>query len=321
MGSTPGFRTSLTERLAIRHPVLLAPMGAIAGGRLAAAVTRAGGLGFIGPGYNDSAWLDGQLDAADGERVGVGFITWHLAREPARLTRALARKPAAIMLSFGDAAPFVDEIRGAGALLFIQIQTLRAAREALARGADVLVAQGTEAGGHGASRALFPLLPSVVDIAGAVPVVAAGGVSDGRGLAAALTLGASGALMGTRFYAATESLAHPQARARIIAASGDDTLRTRVFDIVRGLDWPVPFTGRAIANDFTRAWHGRETDLSTAHEEVARYAAATDASDYDTAVLWAGEGADFVTRVEPAAQIVQRIVTEAHEALKIVMNR
>lgn len=321
MPQAPEFRTSLTERLAIRHPVLLAPMGAIAGGRLAAAVTRAGGLGFVGPGYHDSAWIDRELAAADGERVGIGFITWHLARDPARLTRALARKPAAIMLSFGDAAPFVDEVRRAGALLFVQIQTLRAAREALALGADVLVAQGTEAGGHGAARALFPLLPSVVDVAGAVPVVAAGGIADGRGLAAALTLGASGALLGTRFYAASESLAHPAARARLIAASGDDTLRTRVFDIVRGLDWPVPFTGRAIANDFTRAWHGREADLSSADDEGARYAAATAAGDYDTAVLWAGEGADFVTSIEPAARILERIVSEAGEALTTVMSR
>ncbi len=296
-------------------------MGAIAGGRLAAAVTRAGGLGFVGPGYHDATWIDRELDAAEGERVGVGFITWHLARDPARLTRALARKPAAIMLSFGDAAPFVDEVRRAGALLFVQIQTLRAARDALALGADVLVAQGTEAGGHGAARALFPLLPPVVDVARTVPVVAAGGIGDGRGLAAALTLGAAGALLGTRFYAATESLAHPQARARLIAASGDDTLRTRVFDIVRGLDWPAPFTGRALANDFTRRWHGHEADLSNASDEGPRYAAATAAADFGTAMLLAGEGADFVTTIEPAAHIVDRLVTEARAALATVASR
>jgi nitronate monooxygenase len=315
------FRTPLTERLSIRHPVLLAPMGAIAGGRLAAAVTRAGGLGFIGPGYHDRAWIERELDAAGGERVGVGFITWHLARDPARLTRALAHKPAAIMLSFGDAAPFVDEVRRAGALLFLQIQTLRAAREALDLGANVLVAQGTEAGGHGAARALFPLLPAVVDVAGKVPVVAAGGIADGRGLAAALTLGAAGVLLGTRFYAATESLAHPDARARLIAASADDTLRTRTFDIVRGLDWPAPFTGRAIANDFTRTWHGREADLARSSDEGPRYAAAAAAGQYETAVLWAGEGADFVTSIEPAAQIVDRIVAEAGDALTTASGR
>jgi nitronate monooxygenase len=315
------FQTPLTERLAIRHPVLLAPMGAISGGRLAAAVTRAGGFGFVGPGYHDQEWIERELDAAEGERVGVGFITWHLARDPQRLTATLARRPAAIMLSFGDAAPFVDEIRRAGVLLLVQVQTLRAAREALALGADVLVAQGTEAGGHGAARALFPLLPAVVDAAGPVPVVAAGGISDGRGLAAALTLGAAGALLGTRFYAAAESLAHPRARAHLIAASGDDTLRTRVFDIVRNLDWPAPFTGRAIQNDFTRTWNGREAELAKAPAEGPRYAAANAAGDYDTAVLWAGEGADFVTEVEPAARIVARIVAEAGDALASVVAR
>ena len=315
MSAAVRFDTALTRRLAIRHPVLLAPMGAISGGRLAAAVTRAGGLGFVGPGYHDLEWIDRELDAAQGERVGVGFITWHLTRDPQRLTRTLARRPAAVMLSFGDAAPFVDEIRRSGALLFIQVQTLGAAREALALGVDVLVAQGTEAGGHGAERALFPLLPAVVDIAGTVPVVAAGGVSDGRGLAAALTLGAAGALLGTRFYAAKESLAHPRARARLIAASGDDTLRTRVFDIVRNLDWPAPFTGRAVQNGFTRTWHGRESELAKASAEGSRYAAANAGGDYDTAVLWAGEGADFVTEVEPAAQIVERIVAEAGDAI------
>ncbi len=316
-----GFRTSLTERLGIRHPVLLAPMGGIAGGRLAAAVTRAGGLGFVGPGYHDSTWIAREVEAAGGERVGIGFITWHLARDPARLTRALAHKPAAIMLSFGDAAPFVAEIRSAGAILFVQVQTLRAAREALSLGADVVVAQGTEAGGHGAARALLPLLPAVVDVAGAVPVVAAGGIADGRGLAAALTLGASGVLLGTRFYAATESRGHPRAQARIIAAGGDDTIRTRVFDIVRGLDWPVPFTGRAIANTFSRTWHGREAELSSAGGEVARYAAAAAAGDHDTAALWAGEGADLVTAIEPAAQIVERLVAEASAALATATSR
>jgi nitronate monooxygenase len=315
MPNNARFETPLTRRLAIRHPVLLAPMGAISGGRLAAAVTRAGGLGFVGPGYHDQEWIDRELDAAEGERVGIGFITWHLARDPRRLTRALARRPVAVMLSFGDAAPFVDEIRNSGALLFVQVQSLRAAREALELGADVLVAQGTEAGGHGATRALFPLLPAVVDAAGPVPVVAAGGISDGRGLAAALILGAAGALLGTRFYAAAESLAHPQARARLIAAGGDDTLRTRVFDVVRDLDWPAPFTGRAVQNDFTRTWHGREAELSTASAEGRRHAEANSAGDYDTAVLWAGEGADFVTQIEPAAQIMASIVANAADAL------
>ena len=313
--------TALTRLLGITHPILLAPMGSAAGGKLAAAVTHAGGLGLIGSGYADGGAVSRELVAAGNARVGVGFITWALDAKPDALRVALDAKPAAIMLSFGDAAPFVAEIRSAGAILFVQVQTLRAAREALSLGADVVVAQGTEAGGHGAARALLPLLPAVVDVAGAVPVVAAGGIADGRGLAAALTLGASGVLLGTRFYAATESRGHPRAQARIIAAGGDDTIRTRVFDIVRGLDWPVPFTGRAIANTFSRTWHGREAELSSAGGEVARYAAAAAAGDHDTAALWAGEGADLVTAIEPAAQIVERLVAEASAALATATSR
>ncbi|HEX9466243.1 MAG TPA: nitronate monooxygenase, partial [Alphaproteobacteria bacterium] len=150
-----------------------------------------------------------------------------------------------------------------------------------------------------------------------VPVVAAGGIADGRGLAAALTLGAAGALIGTRFYAAGESLGHANAKARIVASSGDQTVRTRVFDIARAIDWPQEYTGRAIANDFTRRWHGRESELGQAlAAERPRYAAAAEAGDVDTAVVWAGEGLDLVRRVEPAASIVERIVAEAGTALE-----
>ena len=173
-----------------------------------------------------------------------------------------------------------------------------------------------------APRALSsPLLPAVVDAAGPVPVVAAGGIADGRGLAAALTLGATGALLGTRFYAAAESLAHPRARpasSRPAATTPSDArLRYRAQS---GL--ACPFTGRAIQNDFTRTWNGREAELAKASAEGPRFdAAANAAGDYDTAVLWAGEGADFVTEVEPAAQIVARIVTEAGDALASVAAR
>jgi len=193
------FTTELTRRFGLRYPVVSAPMGAVAGGRLAAAVSRAGGLGLIGPGYLDAEWIEAQFALAGGERVGIGFITWDLERSPARLAVALDHKPAAVMLSFGDATPFVAPIRRAGAALILQVQSLAAARTAAAFEPDLIVAQGTEAGGHGASRALFPLLPAVVDAVAPIPVAAAGGVADGRGLVAALALGASGALIGTRF--------------------------------------------------------------------------------------------------------------------------
>jgi nitronate monooxygenase len=306
-------KTPLTEILGIRHPILLAPMGAIAGGALAAAVTRAGGLGIIGAGYGDRAWIEREMAAAGNERFGVGFITWSLAKQPELLTLALDRKPALLFLSFGDAKPFIEPIKASGAKLILQVQDLKGAREAQALGPDFIVAQGTEAGGHGTGqRALFPLLPAVVDAVHPIPVLAAGGISDGRQLAAALLLGAAGVLVGTRLYAADESLGHAKAKARIRDASGDDTLRTRVFDMVRGYEWPAPYSGRAIANKTTERWHGSEAELAKQLPEAqAAFHAAAEAGDVDQALVFAGEGIDLVRDVKSADKIVSTMAAEA----------
>jgi nitronate monooxygenase len=282
-------------------------------------VSEAGGLGIIGGGYADPDWLAREREAAGNARVGSGFITWSLARRPATLDIALGAAPAAVMLSFGDAAPFIARIKAAGAKAICQVQSLAQARAVLDQGADIIVAQGTEAGGHGGARATLPLVPAIADaIAGReVALVAAGGIMDGRGLAAALMLGADGVLMGTRFYAAEESLAAPAAKARVVAGHGDDTLRTTVFDVARGLDWPADYTGRALANDFSRRWHGRESALAAAQAaEGARYADAVAKSDFDTAVVFTGEGIDLIRGVEPAGAIVARLVREAESLLK-----
>jgi len=313
-------RTPLTEKLGIRHPVLLAPMGGVSGGALAAAVSAAGGLGLIGGGYADPEWVEREFAAAGNLRVGCGFITWSLALRPETLDHALDHAPAAIMLSFGDASPFIPRIKAAGALVICQIQSVRQAREVLELGADVIVAQGTEAGGHGGQRATFPLVPAVVDLVASarrnVPVVAAGGIVDGRGLAAALMLGADGVLMGTRFYASEESLAMLAAKARVVAHGGDETVRTTIFDIARGYDWPASFTGRALVNRFTATWHGREEALEReAAAERARYAKAATSGDFDTAVIFSGEGIDMIHSIEPARVIVERLVADAEAAL------
>lgn len=203
---------ALMQRFGMTIPLMLAPMALVSGGRLAAAVSRAGGLGFLGGGYGDRAWLAREFDAAGGEPVGVGFITWSLARQPELLDLALARKPRAVFLSFGDIAPFAGRVRSAGVPVLAQVQTVAGAAAAVAAGADVIVAQGSEAGGHGAARGTLALVPAVRDAIGDTPLVAAGGVADGRGMAAALMLGAHAVLCGTAFYAAEESLAHPDAR-------------------------------------------------------------------------------------------------------------
>lgn len=313
-------RNRLTETLGIEHPILLAPMDLVSGGRLAAAVSQAGGLGLLGSGYaSDPGWIDREWDKAANARIGCGFITWSLARQPERLYAMLdARRPAAVMLSFGDPAPFVPAIKAAGAKLICQVQTLAQARESAAAGADVIVAQGTEAGGHGQSLPLLVLLPQVVDACPDIPVVAAGGLADGRGLAAAIMFGAEGVLLGTRFHASQEAEAHPEAKRRVVAAESGQTIRSIIFDIARRNRWPEPYTGRVLRNRLTEQWVGREADMQAVAETVAAdYAAARDRGDFDTAGVIAGEACGLIHDIPPARDIVARIVAEAERLLRV----
>ncbi|CQD16445.1 oxidoreductase, 2-nitropropane dioxygenase [Mycobacterium europaeum] len=309
--------TGVTRFFGIEHPVVLAPMAMISGGRLAAAVTSAGGLGLIGGGYGEAEWLRREFARAEGQTVGCGFITWSLARQPALLEEVLQRQPAAIMLSFGELHPFAERIRAAGVPLIAQAQTLDHARRALDAGADVVAAQGGEAGGHGMTlRSTFTLVPDVVDLvaerAPGTPVLAAGGVTDGRGLAAALALGADGALVGTRFWASQEALVSPRAHERALTASGDDTIRTRAYDLVRRLDWPAGYNARALGNDFLDAWHGNEDRLAASlPDAVTDYEKAVAAEDFDTAAILVGEGVGLVRQVRPAADILADMVDQA----------
>jgi len=308
--------TRLTELLKIQHPIMSAPMAAIADAKLVMAVSKAGGFGILGGGYGDEAWLRRELDAAGDARIGVGFITWSMAKNPRLLDLALERKPAAVMLSFGDVAPHADKIKKAGALLICQVQTVKYAKAALANGADVLIAQGAEAGGHGDARGTFALVPAVVDVARGVPVAAAGGVADGRGLAAALMLGADGVLVGTRFYATLEAAIHRAAKERVVATSGDETIRGIMFDIVRRNVWPAPYGIRTLRNAFFEKWRGREAELLQ-HQatESTRYEKARDAGDFDTAAVIVGEAVDMISDIPPAAEVVERIAKEASALL------
>ncbi|MEJ8814812.1 nitronate monooxygenase [Variovorax ureilyticus] len=312
-------QTALTQRLGIRNPVLLAPMDVVADARLTSAVSAAGGLGILGGGYGDAEWLTREIARLKETQVrfGIGFITWSLAKQPHLLDLALESAPAAIMLSFGDAAPFAEPVKRSGAALICQVQTLDMARKAVSVGADILVAQGTEAGGHGASRATLTLVPELVDAIGPdVPVVAAGGIADGRGLAAALMLGASGVLMGTRFYATKEAAVAAEAKARVQRATGDETARGLVFDIVRKRVWPVPFTGRCLRNALVERWTGRELELVRhADEEHAKFLAAREAGDFDIAAVIAGEAAGLVRDIPSAREVVERVSRDAEALL------
>ncbi|WP_158903648.1 nitronate monooxygenase family protein [Burkholderia sp. L27(2015)] len=307
-----------TKQLGIRHPVLLAPMDLVAGGKLAAAVTNAGGLGILGGGYGDEAWLREQFAAAQGTRVGVGFITWSLSRQPHLLDVCIEHSPAAIMFSFGDAREHIAKTKKHGILTICQVQTVAMAREAVDYGADLIVAQGTEGGGHGVACGTVSLVPAIVDAVGAkVPVAAAGGIADGRGFAAALALGASAIVLGTRFYASKEAIGHDDAKRRIVECKGgEETVRSILFDMARDNVWPAPYAGRVLRNDFTEKWLGRERDLlQQLHVEHPRYMEARAHHQYDTAAVIAGESAALIHDVLPAKAIVENIVREMDEIL------
>jgi nitronate monooxygenase len=298
-------------------------MAFAAGGLLAASVTSAGGLGLIGGGYGDSAWLEREFAAARNARVGCGFITWSLASKPEMLNAVLERSPAAIMLSFGNPIPFGAKIKAAGSKLICQIQSRQHAKEAVEAGADIIVAQGAEAGGHGMVRATMTLVPETADFlaekAPATLLVAAGGIADGRGLAAALMLGADGVLIGSRFWASKEAVVHRSLQQRAITATGDDTVRTRVADIARGYAWPAEFTGRLVETTFVQEWHGREDQLTedeTLARERRRYLSAMEAGDAENTGVWAGEAAALIRDVRPAADLLRTIVADAESRLK-----
>lgn len=312
--------TRFTRAFGVQHPVVSAPMARVAGGALAAAVSRAGGLGLIGGGYGDADWISGQFDAAGNEAVGCGLITWRLAEVPVALDAVLARAPRAVFLSFGDPGPYAGAIRDAGAALICQVQSMESARAAVAAGADVLVAQGAEAGGHAGMRATMTLVPEVADfLAREAPetmLLAAGGIADGRGLAASLMLGADGVLMGTRFWAAAEALVHARQVDVAIAADGDATVRTRVVDIVRGFVWPEGYGLRVIENAFSRRWDGDLDGLrAVVGDEARRWTEAYEAGDVSVANPIAGEAIGLIGAREPAAEIIGRVVAEAEALL------
>lgn len=312
----PTISNRLTRTVKIEHPIISAPMAFAAGGALAAAVSAAGGLGLIGGGYGDSTWLDEQFDIAAGQRVGVGFITWSLRKSPSLLTDVLKRRPVAVMLSFGDPRPFVAEIRGAGALVICQCQNVDHLWDAIDVGADIVIAQGAEAGGHGSLRGTLSFVPEAADLLAAHSprsmLLAAGGIADGRGLAAALMLGADGVLVGTRLWASREALVHRRHHEAIIEANGDGTIRTSVVDIARQIPWPRGFTARVRRNAFTWRWHGHEDELErNVAVEGPRYRQAFAEGDPENAAVWFGEAAGLIGAVEPASVIVERMASDA----------
>lgn len=311
--------TPLCTLLGITHPILNAPMGGTAAAALAAAVSAAGGFGMIGGTSGGGPdWLRAQIRAAR-ERTarpfGVGFISSFPGVDDL-VQVALDERVAAINHSFADPTPYVAAAHAAGVRVFAQVQTVEQAARALRAGVDVIIAQGTEAGGHTGSIGTFALLPAVADLAGATPVVAAGGVADGRGLAAALLLGASGASLGTRFVASHEWGGQPWEQAAVLAAGTDDTVRTTVYDTLRAVPFPAGIADRVLRNGFVEAWQGREAELIAQRAPLqAQLAAAAARGDAGMLDVSAGVAAGLIHTLEPAGAIVQRIVREAAQLL------
>jgi nitronate monooxygenase len=314
-------RTPFTDRFSLRVPIVGAPMAGASGGALAAAVSRAGGLGMIGVGAAaDPAWIaaaagEARQKAAD---FGIGLMAWNLARRPAQLDAATAAAPGLVSVSFGDYRPALEPLRRAGIAIATQVGDVASARRAHEDGIDVIVARGGEGGGHGDDRVgTLPLLQGVLDALGdAAIVLAAGGIATPRGLAAVLAAGAAGAWVGTALMACNEALTPLAARRRLLEASETDTLSTSVFDVAQQIPWPPEYRGRAVANAFTARWHGREQELAQSTEAHRALRRAKEAEDYDIALVYAGQGVGSLSRQRTAREVIEEMATGAESLLQ-----
>ena len=312
--------TPLCTLLGIERPILNASMAGTATGELAAAVSEAGGFGMIGGTNPDGAsWVREQIRIArslTSRPFGVGFISsFPDTEELARV--ALEEGAAAINHSFADPTPFVAPAHAAGAQVFAQVQTLKQAVTAARAGVDVIIAQGGEAGGHAGALGTFALLPAVVDAVAPVPVVAAGGIADGRGLAAALMLGAQGAWMGTRFVTSREWGGPSWEQEAVLAATSDDTVQTRLYDLIAERPFPAENPDRMLRNAFIDRWNGRESEIP-AHREAlqAEVAAGHERADLAVAGVSAGVSAGLIASALSAGEIVRGIVQETEDLLR-----
>ncbi|MDQ2680640.1 MAG: nitronate monooxygenase [Candidatus Eremiobacteraeota bacterium] len=314
--------TELNRLFGVDIPLLNAPMTPQAGGALARAVCEAGALGMLGFDEDETLEQIGEqlallkTDNFSGP-FGVGLVGWVLERTPQLLDLAIAARPAFISISFGDPAPYIAKVHAAGILAGAQVQSRAWAQTALDAGADILVAQGTEAGGHTGRVGTLPLLQIVLEMTDR-PVLAAGGVATGRGMAAALAAGAAGVWVGTPFLLASESRSTPAAQAKIIESDETQTQLTSVYDRAQGKPWPADFSGRALRNQFLDRWHGHEDQLFDDPSALTDFRRAKGENDYTRANIYAGQSVGLIDRTRPAAQIVRDIADEAQVRLAAV---
>jgi nitronate monooxygenase len=295
-------------------------MAGVSGGALAGAVSAADGLGMIGTsGATPVEFLAEQcaIPREAGVPFGVGLMVWALERRPELFEATLEAGPRLVSVSFGDPAPYVPALRDAGIVVATSVNTRADVARAEDAGVDLIVAQGTEAGGHTGQRATLPLLQEVLTLTDR-PVVAAGGVATGAGMAAALAAGAAGVWIGTALLSCTEGLNSPAARERIRATGGEDTVLTRAFDVGEGIPWPERWPGRALVNDFSRRWHGHEEELAGDEEARQLVRSARRTGDVDHAPLYAGEAVGLVTRERSGTDVVREMTDDAEQALRKV---
>ena len=312
--------TYLTTTWDLRYPIIGAPMAFVGRGRLAHAVSQAGGLGMIGIGSTESVdFLAREAAIARGTdqlRFGIGMHAWAIEKRHDLLEAAIEANPFLISLSFGSPAPYVEKLHQHGIVLATQVNTRADAMQAARDGVDLIVVQGTEAGGHVTGQvSTLPLLQAVLD-AVQVPVLVAGGIASPRGVAAALAAGAEGVWVGTALLASPECENAEQARARIVQAGETDTILTRAFDVAQGLAWPAQYPGRALRNRFTDQWHSQIDALPQANEARQQLAEAIGSKNYDLAYIYAGEAVGLVTRQQSAADVIQHLGDGAERLLR-----
>jgi nitronate monooxygenase len=311
--------TRICDLLGIDHPIISAPMAGAADAELVAAVSAAGGFGLIGGSGGGPDWLRTQIRAVR-ERTdrpfGVGFISSAPGLDEMVLI-AIEEGVAAIGHSFADPTPYVAAAHAAGIKVFAQVQTVAQAAGVARAGVDLIAAQGTEAGGHTGYSGTLPLVPAVIDVVGDIPVVAAGGIGDGRGLAAALILGAEGAWIGTRFVASREASSAPWIKERVAHSGTDDTVLTRAYDLAMAAPFPPGIGDRVLRNEFTNTWRGRDSEVVARHAELSEQVeAAIQARNERITPARAGNAAGLIHAVEPAGEIVRRIVEQAERLLR-----
>jgi nitronate monooxygenase len=307
--------------LGIDVPIFNGPMTPQAGGALARAVSDAGGFGMLGFSSDESEEaIRAQVElvrAGGNAQFGIGLVRWHLERRPELLDLALEMQPKLICISFGDVREFVGRARSRGILTAAQVQSRRRAQQAIDANVDIVIAQGTEAGGHTGAVGTLPLLQIVLEMTD-LPVLAAGGIATGRGLAAVLAAGAAGAWIGTPFLLARESRTTEAARRAIEGSDETQTIRTSVYDRLQHTGWTPEFAGRALRNPFVERWNGREDELLRNEGAVTAYAKARSEGNYEIAQIYAGQSVGLLRDVRPAAHIVREIARDAERNLHAV---